>query len=176
MTQHNDDDTTQYIAHESPRSPESTLNQDVERLTLWFTANYLQINATKSQAMRLGKSQYPYNIFIGDKSIEIKPTLKILGVTLDRDLSFKPHVVIMLKKAYAKIPTLRMIRSLVTSEVMISLYKAYVLPHLEHCCPPLLGISKVLKNNIERTNHYASKTLLNHFCLALAAIDTLEKI
>ena len=48
MTQHNDDDTTQYIAHESPRSPESTLNQDVERLTLWFRENYLQINATKS--------------------------------------------------------------------------------------------------------------------------------
>ena len=133
--------------------------------------------------MRLGKSQYSYNIFIGDKSIEIKPTLKILGVTLDRDLSFKPHVAIMLKKACAKIPTLRMIRSLVTSEVMISLYKAYVLPHLEYCFPPLLGISKVLKNNIERTNHHASKTLLNldnsatyHFCLAMAAIDTLEQI
>ena len=126
MTQHNDDDTTQYIAHESPRSPESTLNQDVERLTLWFTENYLQINATKSQAMRLGKSQYSYNdIFFDDKSIEIKPTLKILGVTLDRDLSFKPHAAIMLKKAYAKIPTLRRIRRLVTSEVMISLYKAY---------------------------------------------------
>ena len=107
MTQHNDDDTTQYIAHESPRSPESTLNQDVERLTHWFTENYLQINATKSQAMRLGKSQYSYNIFFDDKSIEIKPTLKILGVTLDRDLSFKPHAAIMLKKAYAKIPTLR---------------------------------------------------------------------
>ena len=105
MTQHNDDDTTQYIAHESPRSPESTLNQDVERLTLWFTENYLQINATKSQAMRLGKSQYSYTF--DDKSIEIKPTLKILGFTLDRDLSFKPHAAVMLKKAYAKIPTLR---------------------------------------------------------------------
>ena len=55
MTQHNDDDTTQYIAHESPRSPESRLNQDVERLTLWFTANYLQINATKSQANETGE-------------------------------------------------------------------------------------------------------------------------
>ena len=77
-----------------------------ERLTLWFTANYLQVNATKTQAMTLGKSQYPYNLFIGDKSIEIEPTLKILGVTLDRDLSFKPHVAIMLKKAYAKIAAL----------------------------------------------------------------------
>ena len=105
--------------------------------------------------MRLGKSQYSYNIFIDDKSIEIKPTLKILGVTLDRDLSFTPHPAIMLKKAYAKIPTLRRIRRLVT----ISLYKAYVLPHLDYCCPPLLGISKVLKNDrtlqiIIRARHY----------------------
>ena len=97
------DDTTQYIAHESPCTLESTLNQDIERLSLWFTANYLQVNATKTQAMKLGKSQYPYNLFIGDRSTEIEPTLKILGVTLDQDLSFEPHVAIMLKKAYAKI-------------------------------------------------------------------------
>ena len=132
--------------------------------------------------MTLGKSQYPYNLFIGDKSIEIEPTLKILGVTLDRDLSFKPHVAIMLKKAYAKIAALRRIKRLVPSDVMISLYKAYVLPHLEYCCPLLLGISKVLKNNIERTNHYAIKTLLNlgnsatyDFCLAMADMDKLEQ-
>ena len=91
------DDTTQYIAHESPCTLESTLNQDIERSTLWFTANYLQVNATKTQAMTLGKSQYSYNLLIGEKSIEIEPTLKILDVTLDRDLSFKPHVAIMLK-------------------------------------------------------------------------------
>ena len=61
-------------------------------------------------------------------------------------------------------------------------YKAYVLPHLEYCCPLLLGISKVLKNNIERTNRYAIKTLLNlgnsatyDFCLAMADMDKLEQ-
>ena len=65
---------------------------------------------------------------------------------------------------------------------MISLYKAYVLPHLEYCCPLLLGISIVLKNNIKRTNHYAIKTLLNlgnsatyDFCLAMADMDKLER-
>ena len=144
--------------------------------------NYLQVNATKSHAMTLGKSQYPYNLFIGDKSIEIEPTLKILGVTLDRDLSFKHHLAFMLKKAYAKIAALRRIKRLVPSDVMISLYKAYVLTHLEYCCPLLLGISKVLKNNIKRTNHYAIKTLLNlgnsatyDFCLAMADMDKLEQ-
>ena len=111
------DDTTQYIAHESPCTLESTLNQDIE-------------------------------------SIKIEPTLKIFGVTLDWDLSFKPHVAIMLKKAYAKIAALRRIKRLVPSDVMISLYKAYVLSQLEYCCPLLRRISNALKNNIERTNHY----------------------
>ena len=176
------DGTTQYIAHESSCTLESTLNPDIERLTLWITANYLQVNATKTQAMTLGKSQYPYNLYISDKSIEIEQTLKILGVTLDQDLSFKPHVAIMLKKAYAKIAALQRIKRLVPSDVMISLYKAYVLPHLENCCPLLLGISKVLKNNIERTNYYAIKILLNlgnsatyDFCLAMDYTDKLAE-
>ena len=54
--------------------------------------------------------------------------------------------------------------------------------HSQYCCPLLLGISKVSKNNIERTNHYAIKTLLNlgnsatyDFCLAMADMDKLEQ-
>ena len=88
----------------------------------------------------------------------------------------------MLKKVYAKIVALRRIKRLVLSDVMISLYNAIVLPHLEYCSPLLLGISKVLKNNIKRTNHYAIKTLLNlgssatyDFCLAMADMDKLEQ-
>ena len=72
---------------------------------------------------------------------------------------------------------------LVPLDVMISLYKAYLLPHLEYCCPLLLGISRALKNNSELTNHYAIKKLLNlgnsatyDFSLAMAAMDTLEQI
>ena len=121
----------QYIAHESPGTLEITLNQDMEKLTHWFTENYLQVNATKSQsqAMTLGKSQYLYNIFTGDKCIEVERIFKILGVTLDRDLSFGPHVPIMLIKAYVKIAAPRRMKRLVPSDViMISLSKAYVLP------------------------------------------------
>ena len=48
------DDTTQYIARECPAILESTLNQDIKKLIDWFTVNYLQVNATKTQAMTLG--------------------------------------------------------------------------------------------------------------------------
>ena len=76
--------------------------------------------------MARGKPQYPYNIFISDKCIEIERILKILGVTLDRDLSLKPHVAIKLKKAYAKIAALGKIKRLVPSDEMISFSNVYV--------------------------------------------------
>ena len=77
---------------EAPGMALNPIRDRILHLYLKATANYLQVDATKTQAITLWKSQYPYNLFIGDKSIEIEPTLKILGVTLDRDLSFKPHV------------------------------------------------------------------------------------
>ena len=65
---------------------------------------------------------------------------------------------------------------------MFSLYKAYVLLHIEYCSPLLLGISKSLKNTIERANHYAIKSLLNlgksatyDLCLTTTAMGTLEQ-
>lgn len=80
------------------------------------------------------------------------------------------------------IAALRRIKRLVPSNTMISLYKAYVLPHIEYCSPLLLGISKSLKNTIERANHYAIKSLLNlgnsatyDLCLATADMGTLEQ-
>ena len=91
--------------------------------------------------MILGKSKYINNLSVGDQSIETEPALEILGITLDKNLTYKPHVDITVKKAYAKIAALRRIKHLVPSNKMITLYKAYVLPHFEYCSPLLLKIS-----------------------------------
>ena len=45
--------------------------------------------------------------------------------------------------------------------VSLSLYKAYLLPHLEYCSPILIGINKTLNSKLEPANKYAIKTLLN---------------
>jgi hypothetical protein len=87
--------------------------------------------------------------------------VKILGVTLDKRLTFESHIKEMLKKVYSKVAALRGIRRLIPIEVAPKLYKAYMLPHLEYCCPLLLGIGKGLNRKLESANHYALKTLFN---------------
>ena len=87
----------------SPVVLESTLNHDITKLTQWFFVKHLQVNAAKTQAMTLGKSQFPYHFSVEDQIFDIEPTLKILGVTLDKDLNYKPHVDIVLKKLMLKL-------------------------------------------------------------------------
>ena len=38
--------------------------------------------------------------------------------------------------------------------VMIQLYKAFILPHLEYCGPVLIGITKTLSDKLEDANYY----------------------
>ena len=104
------DDKTQYTADCSPVVLQHLLNQDMESLSSWFvsTMNYLQANEDKTQAMILGNSSYRYELEFAGTPVDIKDHLKILGIYLDNNLSFKEHIInVMLKKAYAKIGALR---------------------------------------------------------------------
>ena len=80
--------------------------------------------------------------------------VRILGVELDSLLNFIEHISTQLKKAYAKTGALRRIRRFVPMDVMLALYKSFILPHLEYCNPLLSGVGKVQANKIEDANHY----------------------
>ena len=97
---------------------------------------------------------------LDDSEIKLTDTLRILGITFDRKLKFKDHIAEQTKKACAKASALRRLRRFIPQDVMIRLYKAYVLPHLEYCGPLLLGIGKIESNKLEDTNYYILRTIL----------------
>ena len=78
------DDTTSYNSSDaSSIAFQFMVNQDLLTLITWFKQNYLSINYTKTQALILGSSTYEYEIQISGIKVDVKPTLKILGVSLD---------------------------------------------------------------------------------------------
>lgn len=176
------DDTSIYDSDQCPASLEFSINTDVSTLDLWFRDNFFMMNAGKTQAMVMGKSGYDYELKVGDSSIQIANEVKILGVTLDKCLTYEPHIKVMLRKVYAKVAALRGIRRMIPIEVATKLYKAYILPHLEYCCPLLIGIGKGLNKKLESANHYTLKTLFNmgstsdyDTVLKMASVQSLEQ-
>ena len=61
-----------------------------------------------------------------------------------------------------KVSILRRIRKLIPSDIMIKLYKAFILPHFEYASPFFIGLSKGLSAKLESTNAFALRTLLNY--------------
>ena len=87
--------------------------------------------------------------------------MKLLGLTIDSSLSFKAHIKSVCNKVNVKVSALRRVRKFIPSEVMVKIYKAFILPHLEYCAPVLVGLSSGLSNKLELTNQYAIRSLLN---------------
>lgn len=77
-------------------------------------------------------------------------------------LSFKDHITKQLQKVYAKSGALRRIRRFVPDNVMLRLYKTFILPHFEYCCPLFLGLGKVQVNRLEDANYYILRSLLGY--------------
>ena len=86
------DDTTAYASDPSPVVLEYIINSDLQVVCTWLQHNNLQINSTKTQAMAIGPVHDRYNINLQDDIIELTDRFKILGVTLDERLTFKPYI------------------------------------------------------------------------------------
>ena len=175
------DDTTLYVSDVSPIALQFVLNQGLSRLSEWFDANYLLISNAKTQAFPIGPCMYDFDLTLNGSDVNKLPSIRILGVELDSMLNFIEHISRQLKMAYAKTGALRRIRRFVSMDVMLALYKSFILPHLEYCSRLLFGVRKVQGNKIEDANHYLLRTLTGHGkslsyqeLLNICKLDTLE--
>ena len=121
-----------------------------------------QTNAAKTQAIAIGRSSYEYEFHLNDSYVDTKDTLKILGVILDSKLTFKAHIKEHLNQACAKASALRGIRQFISKDVLVRLYRAYVLSHLEYCSPLLLGVVNTETTKIETTTYSILRTMLGY--------------
>ena len=152
------DDTTTYASNRDIITLEISLNQDLNILVTWFSQNYLIVNSIKTQGMLLGGHTHVPEFFIGDTKVELENSLKILGVTIDTTVNIYPTCS---RKSMPRLFFLRRLKRLMPHNVSLSLYKAYLLPHLEYYSPLLIGINKTLNSKLDSANKYALKTLLN---------------
>ena len=111
--------TTAYLSDVSSTILEFSFNKDPQTLSSWLESNHLTVNSTKTLALSVGPCDYDYSLFFNDARIEFLKSIKILGVNLDKDLSYKEHISDQLKKVYAKASALRRIRRFLPHDAMM---------------------------------------------------------
>lgn len=90
------DDTVLYTSGITELSASRKLQENIDILMLWMRDSQLTINASKSKTMTI--SPYlrlptkPTVIKMGTTNLDEVKTYKYLGLTIDSQLNFKPHL------------------------------------------------------------------------------------
>ena len=119
------DDTTLYVIEQDIEQAIKTLEQDIVITREWFKNNYMKLNFSKSNI----------NTSLKIENTTIKPckTQKFLGISVEKNLSFKGHVESLCKKASQKLHALAQISNYIRNKQVKQMMRVFILSQLSYC-------------------------------------------
>ena len=100
------DDTTLYASNLDLETLIQNLEDDSLKAILWFENNYMKLNDEKCHFLVSGNTNEHLWVNIGEALIWESSKEKLLGVTIDKKLSFNEHVQTLCKKTGRKVTAL----------------------------------------------------------------------
>ena len=129
------DDTTVLSSHSNMSTLHNEMNTELLKVSSWALKNRLTINADKTQGIMFTNRTLDQNaapITLQSSVINMKNECKFLGVTLDNSLTFGPHIKSVISKVSKSAGILYKIRTLLTPDIRLRYYYAFVYPHLSY--------------------------------------------
>jgi hypothetical protein len=157
------DDNTLHVGNKNQQKVISSLTRDTNRAIEWFRINGMVVNPAKFQLMFLGNGPQIVNLVVDGKTIISTDRVKLLGVTIDRDLSFKSHIDNICKSATSKTNALLRIRPYIDTEKARTLYNAYVASAFNYCNIIWMFSTKQSNDRINRAHKRALRIVYNEY-------------
>ena len=121
------DDTTIYACHKNIDNVIRSLESDSNVIIQWFTDNFMKLNTDKCHFMILGKSSnQDVTVNVGSSVIGNTEEEKLLGVMIDKKLTFETHINKLCKKAGNKLFALSRLSPYMNSNKLRILMRAFV--------------------------------------------------
>ncbi|XP_045488502.1 uncharacterized protein LOC123690046 [Pieris rapae] len=130
------DDTSLFYFGNSVEVLVADAQNDLNLLHEWFQSNLLTINITKTNyvifAAKNKKINNNFELKIDEKLLERKTKEKYLGLTLDSNLTWKPHLEKIKLKLIPLTGALRNITNCLPRKVRYLIYNSLVKPHIDY--------------------------------------------
>ena len=162
------DDSTPFQSGHNARLISDKLQLDLSKVELWVAKNRLVLNADKTNSILIGsrqkiKSAPSLNLSIKDKIIEQLPCVKLFGVQVDENLSWKQHCEDLLKDCSKALGLLFKFSRYIPSKVLKIIAEALILSKLNYCCT-VWGSAQNQEsiNNLQKLQNKAARLILGY--------------
>ena len=130
------DDILLYCNLPDPINNINTINKYTDDISKWLSNNSLLLNSLKTKALLIntspGHHSIPPIIIINNHIIEYSYQAKNLGLKLDQNLSYLPHITNISKSINYTLHTIRLIKPSITIELAKLLVTSLILPRLDY--------------------------------------------
>ena len=131
------DDSNMFLIGKNPDVLLQTLNQETVHVIEWLQVNKLSLNLKKTHYMlfrrKRGKIVLQDDLIIDGVKISMADRTKFLGVIIDDNLSFAPHIQYIKGKIARGVGILYKSRQLLKRCTLLTLYNSFILPYFNYC-------------------------------------------
>ena len=162
------DDSTATSTADTTDQLNNNLNADAENINNWCEDNRMAANTTKTKAalittwqkrLSLPEDQRQLQVSMNGESLENVTSDKLLGVTIDHNLSWKQHIQNIASLVNSKLALLRRIKRYMPLSTRKLFYDTHILPHMDYCST-IWGSSPHVKNLL-LTQKRAARVILD---------------
>ena len=144
---------------------QTILNSELNNINQWLVANKLTLNVDKTEYMIIGTRQksnhlsHNMEVHIGEKKLKQVTSKKVLGVTIDNQLSWEEQVDNISKKVSQGIGVVRRAKLFVKYDTLQILYNSLVQPYFEYCSLVWGNCCDSLKEKLQKLQNRAARVI-----------------
>ena len=128
------DDSNIFYSHRNPKFLLDTINAELHHVAEWIKTNKLSLNLDKTHFMLFSNSlkNLPGNIIFDETPLKQVQNSKFLGIVIDENLSWKPHVNNVCNIISRNIGMINKLKHFFPQTILKSLYYAIIYPYLSY--------------------------------------------
>ena len=157
------DDNSTYTIEHNILDLLKSLENETSIVLNWFKINEMKSNSDKCHLIVAENINRTYSstsfIYLGNEFLECEDSVKLLGVNIDKNLTFNEHVSTLLKRANQKLHALMRISKLLGEDKLKLIMKTFIESQFNYC--PLLWMfcSRTINNKINKLHERALRVV-----------------
>ena len=157
------DDTTPFVCDHDLNTVLTKLEENSAIALTWFETNYMKLNSDKCHLLVSGHNYEEMFVEIGNDKIWESKSVKLLGITIDKELKFDKHVDKICSKANRKLNVLSRMQSFLSVRKRKIVFTSFIESQFKYCPLTWMFCSRKSNNKINRLHERALRIVYNDY-------------